>query len=354
MNFRHTLFIFAIVSMLLALPTVQAHTPTTAGENESLDTAKIINDPTKSWAIYAELHEGGEAQYYKFDLEAGQTILVELFIPTDPSLGDFTPSFVLMGHDIESSGVVPDFVEVPEGEGALVVNGIKPDQATFEPFSPGSFYTLAKIVMDAPSTDTYYVAVFEPSQGGRYGLAIGEREAFTIDEFILIPINVIMVHQWEGQNVALIFTPLIVTVVVGYALIFWRWRPLRSLKLIEWAGSLAGLIFLGTGAMAFTQMAIALTAAPAGAELIVTVMFAIFPIILGIVTLLAALRPERRTIIRTRIYLVILGILALFAWTGLIVGPVMAFVASVLPIKMIQESETKTKTQTKATPQESK
>ena len=129
---------------------------------------------------------------------------------------------------------------------------------------------------------------------------------------------------------------------------------MRSLKLIEWAGSLAGLIFLGTGAMAFTQMAIALTAAPAGAELIVTVMFAIFPIILGIVTLLAALRPERRTIIRTRIYLVILGILALFAWTGLIVGPVMAFVASVLPIKMIQESETKTKTQTKATPQESK
>jgi hypothetical protein len=63
-----------LIGTLLAVPIVQAHSPTVAGDNESVATATVISDPTKSWAVYAELHEGGEAQYYKFDISAGQTI----------------------------------------------------------------------------------------------------------------------------------------------------------------------------------------------------------------------------------------------------------------------------------------
>ncbi|NIR87877.1 hypothetical protein GWO13_10125 [Candidatus Bathyarchaeota archaeon] len=45
--------------------------------------------------------------------------------------------------------------------------------------------------------------------------------------------------------------------------------------------------------------------------------------------------------IRKRIYLAILGILALFAWAGLLVGPALAVVASVLPVRTRDSSESR-------------
>ena len=95
-------FVFAFIFLTLVSHTIivsetLAHAPLGPGDNESLETATEIIDPTKSWAIYAKLHEGGEAQYYRFNATAGQRIHIMLYKSTRPEDTDFLPGFVLMG-----------------------------------------------------------------------------------------------------------------------------------------------------------------------------------------------------------------------------------------------------------------
>ncbi|UCH70958.1 MAG: hypothetical protein JSV29_03005, partial [Candidatus Bathyarchaeota archaeon] len=83
----------------------------------------------------------------------------------------------------------------------------------------------------------------------------------------------------------------------------------------------------------FFQMILALTHAPLVPEIGVTFMLALIPVLLGIGVLRLVLRSGDQVNIRKRAYLAILGVLALIAWAGLIVGPALAIVASVLPTR---------------------
>jgi len=66
MQLSKSYFILFLIILLFPIHGVLAHTPLEPPfDNESLATAYGVPDPTKSWAIYAELHEGGEAQYYR-------------------------------------------------------------------------------------------------------------------------------------------------------------------------------------------------------------------------------------------------------------------------------------------------
>jgi hypothetical protein len=56
-----------------------------------LDRASEIHDPTKSWAIYAQLHEGGEAQYYLLSMRKGENITVSLTAPGSSIEQGFVP-----------------------------------------------------------------------------------------------------------------------------------------------------------------------------------------------------------------------------------------------------------------------
>jgi len=332
--FLGIIFLLLVLPWFLLTPAVLAHAPLTPGDNESLATAVFIPDPTKSWAMYAELHEGGEAQYYSFNITEGERIHVMLFKSPAPEDREFVPSFVLMGPDINGQGDIPDYVETPVGSDTLVAEGEQPAQASYEPFSPSSFYSLADVALDAPSSGTYYIAVYEPFRGGRYGLAIGDREEYSLSEWILIPLNLISVYQWEGQSLIVIFAPLVATLVIGLGLILWLLRNRWTTQtILDWTGILAGLLFLGTGVMILFQMALTLTQTPLVPEIGVTLMLALIPLLLGIGMLRLVLKSLGKVNIRKRAYLAILGLLALFAWAGLLVGPALAIVASVLPTR---------------------
>jgi len=332
MKIRFISLLVLVLASFVLVPIAVAHSPLSTGDNESLATATIVPDPTKSWAIYSELHEGGEAQYYRFEMAEGQRIHVSLLTSTGPENTGFTPGVVLMGPGIIAQGTVPEYVEVPEGVGSRVVVGKQPAQATYEAFSPSNFYSLADLELDAPTSGTYYVAVFEPSRGGRYSIAVGDREAYTISEYVLIPIRLISVYQWGGQSLALVLAPMGITIAIGLGLMVWRWRNQGIPQTPSgWVGALAGLLFLGTGATVLFQMVFSLTRAPLTPEIGITLLFALMPILLSIGVLRITLRRGRKVNARARIYLTILGIIAFFAWAGLLVGPALALVASVLP-----------------------
>lgn len=314
---------------------VMAHAPLSPGDNESLSTATEIPNPLKSWAIYGELHEheNGEThvQYYKFNISQGQKIRVMLYKSRRSEESTFLPSFVLMGPALPEQDTLPAFVEKPAGAEALVVKGEQPAVATYEPFSPSSFYSLADLEIDAPASGTYYIAVYA-TEGGHYGLSVGEVESYGIEEWVLLPINLISVYLWEGQSLALILAPYVVVLAVGIGFIISRRKRKGTYgTLMGWLGILAGLLFLGSGVATLFRMIISLIGTSAGVEAVITLIFALIPTILGVMTLRLSLRKEERVSVRKRVYLLVLGVVALFTWAGLIIGPVLAIASSLIP-----------------------
>jgi len=224
-------------------------------------------------------------------------------------------------------------VEAVEGDGIRLLEAERPLKPAYEPFTPSSYYYLATFDQEISTAGTHHIAVYEPSQGGRYGLAVGYREEFGIDEFIKIPVDVVGIHLWEGQSVLVIFAPLIVTLAVGLVVLFLK-RPLAFRTLFGLLGILAGLLYLGSGVMLITQMIVALTTATIDSGIVLTLIFALMPILLSIAILRLTGREKKPTN-RLRVYIAIAGAVGLFVWAGLLVGPALALLASLVPAKRV-------------------
>jgi hypothetical protein len=322
---RFSLWCGIALLCIILLIVAQAHVPITTGDNEAIETATHIHDPLKSWAVYAELREGGVANYFAFEMEQGQRLRLSLFTPRESA---FTPGLVVMGPGIEPQGTVPAFVTVPAGLDARVVEGQRPDRGSYEPFTPSALYELADLDTTVTAAGTYYVAVYELTNGGRYGLAVGYREEFSLVEWIRVPLDVIGVHRWEGQSVAVILAPLLAVVIIGLALLF---RQRRTMSSPGWLGSLAGLLYIGSGGITLTQMGIALSLAPITAVVVVTLIFALIPIIVGMLLMRLALRVHAPVATKERVAIAILGVIGFFIWAGLVIGPILALLTSILP-----------------------
>ena len=106
---------------------------------------------------------------------------------------------------------------------------------------------------------TYYVAVISPDDETRYSLAGGYLEEFTPDEWVLVPVNEISMHVWEGQSAVAVLAPLLAVIVFGLVLVARReHRKGTEPSLPFWLASCAGLFYLGGAAITLVQMGRAL------------------------------------------------------------------------------------------------
>jgi glucan phosphoethanolaminetransferase (alkaline phosphatase superfamily) len=202
----------------------------------------------------------------------------------------------------------------------------------YEPFTPSALYEVASYSRRIEVSGTYYVAVYNATEGGRYSLAIGYLEEYTVPEWLMVPYDVIGIHLWQGQSLLLILSPLIFVLVVGAGFLVWRWqRGSTAFTLFEWLASVAGLLYIGTGAMIFLQIGIAFAETGPAFSAVLSVVFGLVPILLGVAALYRALWARDTRPIRDRIYIAIIGVLGLFFWAGLLVGPALALIASILP-----------------------
>jgi hypothetical protein len=213
--------------------------------------------------------------------------------------------------------------------------------AVYEPFGPSSFKEIAEINLSAAKSARYYAAVYSNSTNnnitntinginnpgetlGHYGLAVGYREEFGFLERVTTPLQLISVYLWEGQSLGVILIPYLVAEILAL-LLFWRGSRRTSFCL---AGSLAGFLFLASSASVITQMVFNLTRAPFGPEVYITLAIAVLHAFLGVATVRLA-RGEAGLL--QRILLAVLGTLALLVGSGLIMGPILALAASLLP-----------------------
>jgi hypothetical protein len=325
----------ALILTFANVPSVSAHTPIGSGDNESLGSATVIPYSDKSWAVYTDLHTSGEAQYYRFEATKGELVPIQLYTSPSKEEAGFTPSFALMGPGIENQAAIPGYVEKPANAGIQLVKGIAPAQATYEAFAPSVFIQVADLSFVAPATGTYFVAVFDELRGGRYGVAIGDAESFTLTQWITTPLAFSSIYAWEGQSVFLVYLPAMLILGLGIALLIGRKRRGQSgLDLIGWVAAVAGLLFLGTGATTTTQMIVSLIRSTPDALVIATVFLAVLPMILGVLTLRLAMRKSGRWTLSSRISLALLGVAALFVWAGFLIGPAMIIVSALIPNKI--------------------
>jgi hypothetical protein len=325
---QNALCLFLVVLLLAGIGIVSAHAPLGVVSNEDIANATLISNPEKSFVLYTELHEGGEAQYYHFPMQKGQILYGSFQVPGP---GSMVPDIVIIGPGIEAAGTVPSFVEVPAGSGAMVIPGTTPGKPSYEPFSPQPIYEAGRFNVTVPNDGDYYIAVYGPT-GGKYSLAPGFLEEFTASEWLLIPFSVIAIHLWEGQSPFVVFAPLIVVVIGGLALLL-MYRKELGLQHdpIRWTILLSGLLYLGGAAMTALQIVHAVQVTGYGNEVLVTIMFIAGPVILGIFAIMEGMqKPRPDSFVKSGIKMIIIGILGLLLWAGLIIGPVLAIISGVL------------------------
>jgi len=323
---RSLLSVVVLGLILLAWTgTVSAHAPAGAGSNEDIVNATLISSPEKSFVLNTELHEGGEAQYYRFPMEKGQVLSGSLMVPGPDTM---VPDLAVIGPGLEPSADVPPFLTIPPGSAAQVIRGHAPGKPSYEPFTPQPVYDVARFSVTVPGNGSYYIAVFGNS-GGRYSLAPGFREEFTAAEWLLIPWSVIAIHLWEGQPLLFIFSPLIAVLAGGFALFLFL-RKKRGLRMdpVSLPIAAAGLLYIGGAAMTALQIVHTMNVTGYDPGVILTLFFLCIPLVLGIVIVRAGIRVSGPgSPRRTGLTLIVTGLLGLLFWAGLLIGPVLALVA---------------------------
>jgi hypothetical protein len=327
---RVILCILMAGALLLLAGSAAAHSPVPGvGEGSSPETASVVSEPLKSWAFYTELHEGREAHYFRMELTAGDRLVVNLFIPTEEK-GRFLPGVVIIGPGVPANDTPPSYVEVEAGMNAMVVNGTLPDKPGYEPFTPAAYYYLVDLDLKVTEKGTYYVAVHEPDNGGRYGIAIGYIETFTASDWILVPFNILEVRAWEGQPVTEALAPMLFTIVLGVGMLAWS-RPRVFETASGIVGTSGGLILLGSGIGMLVETMMALSRAPEAGGLVTFLLFTLPIMAMGLAVVRMYTKAPESLNGRKRALLLVAGILGILLWGGYIVGPMMCIIAALMP-----------------------
>jgi hypothetical protein len=292
-----------------------AHTPLDTGDgNNTHDTAIVIDNPTKSWTLYEELEE---LDYYKLHLHTGEELRVSLYVSTWGET-HFIPNLVIMGPDIIGDDD-PPFTH-PEDLGRLIIKGERPDHPEYEPFTPASYYYVASYSHITSKEGDYYLAVFSENHGGRYGMAVGYRETFTLFEWLKIPLDLVGIHLWEEQPLILLFGPPLITGLISLYYLFFI-IEVNTNKSID-LGKLVAILFIASGTMTLAQMMVSLWLAGPTTSFLLTLLFVVAQFGLGVLAI--------RNIGKNWFTWILLGIVGLAFWAGWVLGPIRAILKGII------------------------
>lgn len=227
---RYVLLLASTVAMILAAPAL-AHQPFFEEEDITFDSPWVIDDPTVSTAVYATLESPTDVDYFAFEGEVGQSVLLQITIPQIEGQEDFAPHMALLGPQLPSIDL-PDLVSRPDDiGGVLLAPPAGPAPSFFEPFSRTSYWERQERRETLAADGEYIVAVWhDEGVPGRYVFVCGDKEQLGGD--LTFPLK--MRSYWtpvtsgprpQSLSIAVWLLP---TVIAGAAaLLVWivmRWR----------------------------------------------------------------------------------------------------------------------------------
>ncbi|MBI0582025.1 MAG: hypothetical protein JET69_03315 [Methanomassiliicoccales archaeon] len=268
-------------------------------------------------------------------MEEGDRLLLDLIVPVKDGDEGFLPRMAILAPGMPDQGVLPSWVEVPDGYGHQVIETSIPEEATYEGFTPSSFYDLGRTDSPAPVSGKYYVVVFSPaSQEGNFALVVGYGESFTLQEWLLIPFSLYTVYRWQGQEPWAILAPMVLTVALGVLLIAYvrKNRP-EGMDLGHSLLLLSGLMIAGTAVSTLVQTVITVRDSHLGPEVAISVFLFLLPGLLGYLLLRRGWRTGTPTR-EDRVKVIAMGLLGVLVWAGYLIGPIIAISAAALPDKL--------------------
>ena len=156
------------------------------GVNTEIDNSLYIPDPQISWAMYGEVENN--VLFYKFEADQKEPVYASIVIPALEGLEEFHPSLAIISErqNIELIGLQTDEnntnlpFELPEKFSAIVFDysGNFPGRVFYEPFTQVNYWERQEIRIDHINPGTYYLAVFDTFENGKFTLAVGEIEDF--------------------------------------------------------------------------------------------------------------------------------------------------------------------------------
>ena len=169
---------FTVALLLsLGLPAL-AHQPWCEFADLTSERPWQVPDAAISYAYFGNMYPAGDVDYFQFDAEAGQRVLLSLSIPAIPDLEVFSPLMALVGPGV-SGDLAAAPLEAKDGEGVMPIPVGEAPVYWFEPFGRRYYWNWDDYFFRAPQTASYTVALWHPQDAiGRYSFVIGTREVF--------------------------------------------------------------------------------------------------------------------------------------------------------------------------------
>ena len=201
---RKLSILFAFTVLLTSASVALAHKPifVEPASNATRESAVKISDPNVSWAIYAQLSQAGEVNYYTFDGARNARVKIDVSVPRIESERDFGVAVALIGAGLRDSAAGAP-IALNAGEGAIIAPDLRhdPTRVFDEPFTQTSYWTRQTLIAQLPEDGAYTLAVWNPrGQTGKYVIAIGEREEFGLADLFDFPRVWIKVHRYFRET----------------------------------------------------------------------------------------------------------------------------------------------------------
>jgi hypothetical protein len=197
---KHLAFLWAIFLTFLTATVALAHRPifVEPRSNTTRANAIKIGDPEISWAVYAQLSDAGEVNYYRFEGKRGLRVRIETLVPHSESARAFGFDVALIGKGFDAAHV-PFALEA--GEGVIIAPDVGQDDARVfdEHVTQTSYWQRQSLRAQLPADGTYWIAVYDPrGRTGKYVLSIGEREVWSASDLAEMPRIIARVREFAG------------------------------------------------------------------------------------------------------------------------------------------------------------
>lgn len=194
-----------VLILVVPLPQIQAHQPFCEFADTTAAAPWPVPDPRISYAFFGNVYPAGDIDYFSFEAEAGQLVLLSLSIPAvDQEDQDiYTPMMAALGPGLprDLPPELPKDLLIPRGHGAQLVPLGDAPAWFYEPFGGVHFWNWDNFFFQAAQDATYTVALWHPeAEIGRYSFVIGQREEFGGDLECFMTFNIYWSPIIEGSN----------------------------------------------------------------------------------------------------------------------------------------------------------
>ena len=207
------------------------------GMNTKIENSLYIPDPQISWAMYGEVENN--VLFYKFEADQKEPFYASIVIPALEGLEEFHPSLAIISErqniglislQVDENNTDLPF-ELPDEFNVIVFDyaGEFPGSVFYEPFTQVNYWERQEIRIASVNPGTYYLAVFDAYENGKFTLAVGEIEDFSKANFFDSFVRAWFETKIFFGDYLTVFVSIVITVAIFSSIGYGIFRAVRRI-----------------------------------------------------------------------------------------------------------------------------